>query len=119
MAIIANGEVESSVPYDVINPNGGKIIFYLVVAILESAMKCFPTVTPAKPVEPREEELGNFTPERTIFVVAGVEYACEPEQSKIPSVSRPPRLETCEKRLRATLKRVLPSMPRNSVNRGR
>lgn len=61
MAINTDGEVESSVPYDVMNPEGGKTIFNFIVTILESAMKCSPTVTATKAAEQRDKEINNFT----------------------------------------------------------
>ena len=63
MAINADGQVESSVPYNVLNPEGGKTIFNFIVTILESAVKCPPTVTPTKAAEQRDKEISNFTGE--------------------------------------------------------
>lgn len=59
MAINANRKVESSMPYDVMNPEGGKTIFNFIVTILESAMRCSPTVT-SKAAEQRDMEISNF-----------------------------------------------------------
>ncbi len=61
VAINADGKVESSVPYDVMNPEGGKTIFNFIVSILESAMKTSPTVTSTKAAEQRDKEINNFT----------------------------------------------------------
>ncbi len=61
MAINADGEVESSALYDVLTPEGGKTVFNFIVTILDSAMKCSPTVTPTKAVEQQEKEISNFT----------------------------------------------------------
>lgn len=63
MAINPDGQVESSLPYVVTNPEGGKTIFNFIVTILESAIKCSPTVTPTKVPEQREKENSNFTAE--------------------------------------------------------
>ena len=60
MAINADGNVESSPPYDVMNPEGGRTVFNFIVSILESAIKSSPTVTPTKASEQRENEIGDF-----------------------------------------------------------
>jgi len=61
MAINTDGKVESSMPYEVLSPEGGKTIFNFIVTILESAMKCSPTVTPTKAAEHRDKEINNFS----------------------------------------------------------
>lgn len=61
MAINADGEVDSSKVYHVINAAGGKTVFNFIVSILESAVRCAPTVTPIKAAEQRDEEISNFT----------------------------------------------------------
>jgi len=61
MAINADGEVESSMTYDFMNPEGGKTIFNFIVTILESAMKTSPTVKPTEAAEQRDKETDNFT----------------------------------------------------------
>ena len=63
MAINADGVVESSPIYDVMNREGGKTIFNFIVTILESAMKSSPIVTPTKSAEQQEKEINNFTGE--------------------------------------------------------
>lgn len=60
MTINADGNVESSPVYNVTNPAHGKTIFNFIFTILESAMKCSPTVTPTKDAKQREKEISNF-----------------------------------------------------------
>ncbi len=49
-------EIESSAIYNVLNPEGGKTIFNLIVTILESAIKSTPIVTPTKAGEQQDKE---------------------------------------------------------------
>ena len=63
MAINADGQVESSTIYEVMTSEGGKTIFNFIVAILESAMKCSPTVKPTKASEQQDNEISDFTGE--------------------------------------------------------
>lgn len=63
MAINTDGKVESSEIYEVMKPESGKTIFNFIVAILESAMKCSPTVTPTKSAEQQGKEINNFSEE--------------------------------------------------------
>ena len=77
MAINADGQVESSLPYDVRHPEGGKTVFNFIVTILESAMKCSPTVTPTKAAEQRDKEISNFTGE--VWLKVYVPYLSSPQ----------------------------------------
>jgi hypothetical protein len=77
MAINADGEVQSCAPYDVMSPEGGRTIFNFIVTILESAMKCSPTVTPSKAAEQRDKEISNFT--REVWSKVYVPYLSSPQ----------------------------------------
>lgn len=60
MAINPDGQVESSVSYDVTNRKGTKTILNFIVTILETAMRSSPSVSPTKPAAQREEEIQNY-----------------------------------------------------------
>ena len=77
MAINVDGQVESSLTYHAMNPEGGKTIFNFIVTILESAMKCSPTVSPTKAVEQRDNEISDFTAE--VWSKVYVPYLSSPQ----------------------------------------
>lgn len=63
MAVDADGEIGESPVYDIRERQGRKTVFNFVVTILETALKCSPTVTPTRAGEQRDKEINNFSGE--------------------------------------------------------
>lgn len=63
MAIKTDGNVEQSDLYNVRSSEGLKSIFNFIIAILESAIRSSPTVSPIKAAEQRETEINQYTGE--------------------------------------------------------
>lgn len=83
MAIDADGEIEKSPVYDIMERRGGKTIFNFVVAILETALKCSPTVTAG---EQRDKEISNFDGEIRSMVYSPYLADGEEEVEATPQV---------------------------------
>lgn len=60
MAINHDGTVELSGTYDVTIPGGEKSVFNFIVSILDSAIRCSPTVSPIKIAEQRHKEKNDY-----------------------------------------------------------
>lgn len=60
MAINADGEIKQSQVYDISERRGRKTVFNFIATVLETALKCSPTLTPTKAGEQRDKESNKF-----------------------------------------------------------